>query len=295
MDFRLAGTKDANLLILSKMDDRTLLSYCKTNRYSKNLCNNEDFWRNRFIKVYGVESANLKNKNRTWKDYYLSVLYYTNKYTDEKASEKVLEKGYMDLFKFFSKDLSEYKIKEAIISSGNKDLIYNIDSIDDHLQQLGLLRAARKGDRELMNFYLSKGANPIMALMGAVMGNQLNIFKEFDKRVELDPNLGLKLSAYAGNTELIDLFISRGANEWNDALEYAAMGGYKNIIDFLIQKGANNWQNGLNGATAGGQNKLIDFFISKGAEIGLHVELIAKSSGNKDTIAYIEKLEDEGY
>src|SRR5665647_2181794 len=104
---RLAGTRDANLLILDKMDDRTLLSYCQTNRYSENLCNNEDFWRNRFIKVYGIENAKLKNKNRTWKNYYLLVTYYTNKYTDKKALMKVAEKGYMDLFNLFSKGMPE--------------------------------------------------------------------------------------------------------------------------------------------------------------------------------------------
>lgn len=260
---RLAGTRDANLLILDKMDDRTLLSYCQTNRYAENLCNNEDFWRNRFVKVYGIEDAKLKDKNRTWKNYYLSVLYYTNKYTTEKALEKVAEKGHLDLFNLFSKGLNEYKIQQAIIQSGNKDLIYNLDEINDHFLNVRLLRASRKGDRELINFYLKRGASPIFVTIGALEGNRLDLFHEFNKIQELSANDGLEYSARGGNKEMMNLYIRKGAHNYEDALYSAALAGRKDIINFLIQKGASDWQRGLHAATEGGHKELIDFFFQK--------------------------------
>ena len=291
----LAGHRDANLLILDKMDDRTLLSYCKTNRYAENLCKNEDFWRNRFIKVHGIEAAKLKDKNRTWKNYYLLVLYYTNKYTVERALEKVAEKGYIDLFNLFSKGMRDYSIKSAVINSGNKDLIYKLDSIDNHLRDVGTLIASRKGDKELINFFLSKGARPSYVLIGALQGNHLDLFQEFSKTQEIPPEDGLRHSSYAGNKDLMQLFISRGATDWNDALGFASIGGQKDAVNFLIEKGANNWQAGLNGAAEGEHPSLIDFFISKGANITDIVKISAGISGNKDIIAYIEKLRSEGY
>ena len=292
---RLAGTKDANLLILDKMDDRTLLSYCQTNRYAENLCNNEDFWRNRFVKVYGIGDAKLKDKNRTWKNYYLSVLYYTNKYTTKKALEKVAEKNHLDLFNLFSKGMKEYDINRAIINSGNKDLIYKLNKIDSHLLDVGLLISARKGNRELVDFYLKKGANPIFTTIGALQGNQLDLFQEFNKKQEISANNGLEYSAQAGNKELMNLFIRKGADEYNAALRSAALTGQRHVLDFLIQKGANDWQGALNYAVEGGRKELFDFFLLKGAKITEFTEISAEISGDKDIIAYVEKLKNEGY
>jgi hypothetical protein len=245
--------------------------------------------------VYGLEDAKLKDKNRSWKNYYLMVLYYKNKYTPEIALKKVAEKGYMYLFNLFSKSLRNYDIKSAIIYSGNKELIYKLENIEDHLIDVGLLIASRKGDRELINFYLSRGARPIFASIGALQGNHVDLFEEFNKMEEISPDDGLLYSAYAGNLELMDKFLSEGARDRNRAMEKAALGGQRDAVEFLIQKGAYDWQGGLEGATEGGHVDLINFFISKGAKIREFIEIIARNSGDKDIIAYIEKLKNEGY
>ena len=49
----LSGQRDPDLIILDNLNDKDLLSVCITNRYANHLCNNEDFWRIRFIKKWG--------------------------------------------------------------------------------------------------------------------------------------------------------------------------------------------------------------------------------------------------
>lgn len=54
----LTGLKDLNLTIMMELDDRDLLSLCSTNKEIYNLCNNEMFWRKRFIKRFGKRQLN---------------------------------------------------------------------------------------------------------------------------------------------------------------------------------------------------------------------------------------------
>ena len=67
-------TRDSNFLVMQKMDDRTLLNYCKTNKKAAELCRDENFWRNRFVNRFGKEAATYKPKDRTWKNHYLYTI-----------------------------------------------------------------------------------------------------------------------------------------------------------------------------------------------------------------------------
>ena len=74
----ISGHKDTDLIILSKMDDQTLLSFCKIeNMYVQKLCNDENFWRERVKEKFGNVK---KNEHRTWKNLYLNITYYKDKY-----------------------------------------------------------------------------------------------------------------------------------------------------------------------------------------------------------------------
>lgn len=78
----LTGNKDADLEIMKNLDDRSLLNLCLVyNRYVNELCSNNDFWRNRFIEIFGSKAANYKPVNRTWKQHYLTVIMYLDELT----------------------------------------------------------------------------------------------------------------------------------------------------------------------------------------------------------------------
>ena len=58
--------KDTDFIIMMKLDDKSLLNYCLTDKSGKKLCDNEDFWRNRTHKIYGDVEKN-PNRNNTSK------------------------------------------------------------------------------------------------------------------------------------------------------------------------------------------------------------------------------------
>ena len=99
----ISGHKDTDLMIMTKMDDTTLFSFCKIeNSYVQKLCNNENFWRERVKENFGNVK---KNRDRTWKDLYLNIYIYKNKYGIYNSMIKLgmlgeTEKNF-DLFTFF--------------------------------------------------------------------------------------------------------------------------------------------------------------------------------------------------
>ena len=72
----LTGVKDVDLLILSGLDDRDLFNFCQTDQYARRLCQDENFWKQRFLKKYRKFEKNEKNEDRTWKDFYLKITKY---------------------------------------------------------------------------------------------------------------------------------------------------------------------------------------------------------------------------
>ena len=65
--------KDTDMIILSNLDDRSLLSLCSVDQYTKELCKNETFWRNRTITKYGNISK-YKPIDMSWREFYLKII-----------------------------------------------------------------------------------------------------------------------------------------------------------------------------------------------------------------------------
>jgi len=84
-------------------------------------------------------------------------------------------------------------------------------------------------------------------------------------------NTAMKLAAQGGHHNLVDFFISKGANNWKLAMEGAAQGGHRDLVDFFISKGADDWTYGMKGAAQGGHKDLADFFKRKMLTIGILV------------------------
>jgi len=68
------GIKDVDLIILSELDDRDLLSSCASNKYLYGICKNDYFWKNRFVRKFGEKAAKYKPEGRTWKNHYMKVI-----------------------------------------------------------------------------------------------------------------------------------------------------------------------------------------------------------------------------
>jgi len=70
----LTGNKDADLVILSNLNDKDLLSVCSVNQKANQLCQNEYFWMNRFRKNFGETISKYKPTNMTWRNIYLRAI-----------------------------------------------------------------------------------------------------------------------------------------------------------------------------------------------------------------------------
>ncbi len=75
------GIRDLDLEILKKLDDAELGKICSTNKYFRELCKNEDFWRNRTVERFSKYLGNLVQINKyklkyesTWRLYYISLI-----------------------------------------------------------------------------------------------------------------------------------------------------------------------------------------------------------------------------
>lgn len=65
-------SKDVYYKIMEDMDIRSLLNFCQTNKYIRDLCRNDYFWKRRFEKHIGY--GKFKPNNITWRKYYLYLL-----------------------------------------------------------------------------------------------------------------------------------------------------------------------------------------------------------------------------
>jgi hypothetical protein len=193
----LTGQKDADLLILSNLDDETLLSFCLANRSANLLCKDESFWRNRFIKKYGMPPFTVSN----WRRVYLKSVYNTNKHIDYNQS-------------YFLNDYPLY------LAAKNKD--YELVHLILFLDKTKLTRLAI--------FYGVRGAIDAhdFGLVELLMGTE-----EFP---EDDLNHFLRFAAAGEDLTLIDYFIKKGATNIITAVNAAIGSGNLNIVKYLVNK-----------------------------------------------------------
>lgn len=65
--------------------------------------------------------------------------------------------------------------------------------------------------------------------------------------------------------EIVELLISKGANNWHTGFMSACEGGNRKIIELMISKGVKDWRRGLVRACAGGHREIVELMIAKGA------------------------------
>ena len=81
MKHSFTGIADVDLKILENLEDKDLFQACSVNKELFRICNKEpSFWKNRFIKKYGVHASEYKPEDRSWKNHYIQTFLYLQKY-----------------------------------------------------------------------------------------------------------------------------------------------------------------------------------------------------------------------
>ena len=112
---------------------------------------------------------------------------------------------------------------------------------------------------------------------------------EYARTIIYNIERGLSESAYHGSMELVNLFIEKGANRWNDALFGTAEGGHRDLVNLFIEKGANRWNDALYYAAQGGHLELVKFFVEKCADNYKNIR-----TDNPEIKAYLQSLKYPG-
>lgn len=102
-------------------------------------------------------------------------------------------------------------------------------------------------------------------------------------------NNGLNGACEGNYCELVELMISKGANDWNGGLHAACLGGHIKLAELMISKGADNWNWGLYGACYGGHLKLVQLMVFKGiSKSDICRCLSTRYTSSIDIIKYLE-------
>ena len=128
-----------------------------------------------------------------------------------------------------------------------------------------LLEAACQGSRERVNELVRQGADVNSGMYGAAKGGYKDLVDLFIKKGATDWDWGMVCAAKGGHKELVDLFVKKGANNWNLGMCSAAEGGHKELVDLFVKKGANDFDNGMHCAVKGGHKEIVELFIKHGA------------------------------
>jgi len=283
MSFKnLTGNKDIDLIILSNLDDKSLFNFSISNpkdEYLKKLCGDEFFWMNR-LKNKFPEFKQEKSQMRSWKQTYLALV-YSNKHLPN-AMKKLAKYGMKNI------DLIDFFIQKSVNDSNfDHKYLLNLDFEHKYLLNLGMEKAASGGHRDLVQFFIEKGAdNWNDGMMSAAKGGDKDLVNFFiEKGADYYWNFGMLRAARGGHRDLVQFFIEKGADHWDWGMLSAAEGGHRDLVQFFIQKGANEWNFGMYRAARGGHRDLVEFFIEKDANdwnIGM---IGAGRGGHKDLIS----------
>lgn len=212
----LTKNKDTDRLILSNIEsDKDLISFCLTNKYFLNLCD-DSFYRNRLLSKYPLQKC-ITGKNK-----YIEFVTYVN----------LLKKEGFIFTKYNNNNPKGYY---QILCK--KEKIGCFKCIPNVNWQIYL--AARKSYNDLID-YIEKNKSFIynditffnMGMCGAATGGNLNIVKFFVNKGANDWNNGMRAAAFGGHLEIAKYFIQKGADNFLQCRDIAR-NKKKRIVKFF--------------------------------------------------------------
>jgi ankyrin repeat protein len=231
----LTGSKDADLIVLSKLNDEDLLNACQTNKTVAKACKNESFWKSRFIANFdnrfpvkpGYDYPSKYKKDfETWRNFYLKFIAYTDKY---RINNNLLR------IACFKGDLS---LVVYILNNPKTDV-----NTPHHLP---LITAAEGGYDDVIKYLINHGAIVTPPFLGWITAyGSFDIIKfVIEKKIDITigNNLAIRTAGSSGRFDIVQYLIDAGANihaRNDEILLYAARHGNMKMVKYLLNHGAN--------------------------------------------------------
>lgn len=135
------GNKDADMIILQNLDDYDLGRVCNVNKYTRDLCRNENFWMNRMLKRFGQFDSDISalrdRLKLTWKQLYVKTVDMLEKiYNGEKLGFMMFGRLFSNIVTFLERRTEafrgaifhkNYELAKEILSENfvNPNAIFN--------------------------------------------------------------------------------------------------------------------------------------------------------------------------
>ena len=222
----LSDIRDVDRLILNKLNDNDFLQMCSLNKtYSERVCD-ETYFRlrteARFPETIPYKDyVNEKNKTRTWKNHYLTIV----KYID------LLKKNYGYIYKKEDKspELLYLAIQLVRYSTYTKNKALNFASIN--------------GKLPLVRYLVEQGVNVTAqnneAVIYASEKGHLSVVKyltEHGADITAQNNLALRWASEKGHLEIVKYLIENGVDitvRDNYAVRWAKLKGHYDVVEYL--------------------------------------------------------------
>lgn len=251
--------------ILLRLSDKDLIKTCSLNKYLYiSLCD-DDFFRRKLTLSYPdtLQFFNIE-KYKTYKRYYLHVVYYVSKML-EKFKYSYVSGNPQKQFNIFKGVNYGHKFPESFEKSRQEELLLSasregelnlvIEAIEKganiHADSEKALRTASYNGRlGIMKYLVALGAdihaNDELALRSAVEAGQLGAVKylvNLGADVHANNEEALLSASYHGNLEIVKYLVSKGANihaNNDEALKLANDAGHLEIVKYLLSNTENN-------------------------------------------------------
>jgi len=157
MQFRLTGVELVDINILAQMNDDDLISTCKIDRYTNQLCQKDALWKQKITMKYpGAENFKDDTTN-TWKDYYFRLTWIS---IDQDGVNEAAINGYLDVLnwieslpdKFYP---DQWGLKFSAYNGHVKVLKWLADRNIHDTNDYSMVLATHSGKIEVLQWYAS--------------------------------------------------------------------------------------------------------------------------------------------
>ena len=232
----LTGLKQTDIEILKRMDDKDLVSYCKTNKAAKAVCDDQDFWKYKVFNGFDYVPSEVLARGkgvRKWSDYYIKLI---------KIGPKDLGSG----IRYDKLDVVMVAIKKGANVNGR---------ILDEFQMPNrpLPYAASLGHLNIVKFLVENGAdihyNNDSPLTEAVNSGHLDTVKYLvgqGANIRVGNDYALSKASSDGNLEMVKYLVQNGADIHADndfAVRIAHNNKRQKVVDYLVSQGSRDPRN----------------------------------------------------
>jgi len=232
-----------------ELDIKDLLNFCLLNKdLNKIACNNYRFWEDKIKRDFGLSYSgeqtlkNIKEYYKKFKESSSDQIFQEAARLNDKA---LIDKMILEASPKSVKYLWDFGL-EGASEGDHKELVDFFISKGASLSY-GLIGAARGGHKNLLNFFLPKVGlyEYESALLELAKGGHLELFKYLEKIVDdYDHNKALFNAVESGNLNIVNYILHKWSmNFYSRTPDYtvylAAKKGYKNILKLLLD----HWYN----------------------------------------------------